>query len=410
MLAVPNRVLELREHQLEQEVPLTAEETDMLRTGLSSLAVSPSTGRPGRYDLRPGSTVGTVDLGAGLHVRIRPKLPIGRVLFLLAYSADPKLWHRRSAPFGEHDDLVEAVAVGFVHQVRHVIRQGLLQGYRTREESMAGLRGRLRFEDQLRRRYGRFPPAEVRYDDFTVDIDENRLLLAAARRLGQLGIRSGETRRALRALADALADVSLVRYTRSSLPEVTYTRLNERYRPAVELGIRILQATSFDLEGRGLTARGFLVDMNALFEDFVSTALREELGLSPKSFPRTSRGHRLTLDEAGRIGLEPDISWWSGGRCLFVGDVKYKRSSGGLGKHPDYYQLLSYLAATGLPEGMLIYAAGEAEPGVYRVRHLGKRLEVVALDLSARPQDVMAQIRGLAARIADSAHERNLSR
>ena len=31
---------------------------------------------------------------------------IERVLFLLAYSADPRLWDQRSADFGEHDDLV----------------------------------------------------------------------------------------------------------------------------------------------------------------------------------------------------------------------------------------------------------------------------------------------------------------
>ncbi len=396
------RILELREHRLSPAVALDGGEVAALQSRLRSLAISPSAGSPGRYDLRPGSKVGALELGA-LRVRIRPKLAIDRVLFLLAYSADPKLWDRRTAAFGEHDDLVEAVAVGFVHQVRQAIRQGLLQGYRTREEALAGLRGRLRFDDQIRRRFGRFPPAEVRYDDFTVDIEENRILRAAVERLGQLELRSLHTRRSLRALAEALAGVSHVRYAPRRLPEISYTRLNARYRPAVELARRILQATSFDLAGGGIDARGFLVDMNRLFEDFVIVALREHLRLSSSSFPRNARGRRLTLDEAGRISLEPDISWWAGSRCRFVGDVKYKRSFEGRGGNADSYQLLSYATAANLPDGMLIYAAGEAEPGVHRVRHVGKRLEVVALDLSVDPHQVLAQIRSLAARVLEMA-------
>ena len=60
------RVLELHEHQPEQAVALMGEELDTLRTRLSSLAVSPSAGQPGRYDLRPGSKVGSLDLASGL--------------------------------------------------------------------------------------------------------------------------------------------------------------------------------------------------------------------------------------------------------------------------------------------------------------------------------------------------------
>lgn len=57
----------------------------------------------------------------------------------------------------------------------------MLQGYRTVEEALPLLRGRLREADQLRQRLA--VPLEVRYDDYTVDIPENRILLTAARRL-----------------------------------------------------------------------------------------------------------------------------------------------------------------------------------------------------------------------------------
>lgn len=45
------------------------------------------------------------------------------------------------------------------------------------------MRGRIREADQLRRRFGRALPAEIRYDDFTTDIAENRILPTAVDRM-----------------------------------------------------------------------------------------------------------------------------------------------------------------------------------------------------------------------------------
>ena len=51
------------------------------------------------------------------------------------------------------------------------------------------MRGRIRFDAQVRGRFGLSPPVEVRYDDFTADITANRLVKAAVARLGRMRIR-----------------------------------------------------------------------------------------------------------------------------------------------------------------------------------------------------------------------------
>ena len=80
------------------------------------------------------------------------------------------------------------------------------------------------------------------------------------------------------------------------------------------------------------------------------------------------------------MSLQPDLTWWLDGRCVFVGDAKYKD----LTDSPDLYQLLAYVTSLDLPGGLLVYAQDEAEAELllHRVRHSGKRLEVAALDLS----------------------------
>jgi 5-methylcytosine-specific restriction enzyme subunit McrC len=110
---------------------------------------------------------------------------------------------------------------------------------------------------------------------------------------------------------------------------VTYDGTTAHYRPAVELARLILGSFSIELGIGGSTSSAFLVNMNDFFQDFVTAALREEFGLSSKSFPRSASGRHLHLDLDARVRLEPDLSWWAGDRCVFVGDVKYKDLAAG---------------------------------------------------------------------------------
>ena len=139
--------------------------------------------------------------------------------------------------------------------------------------------------------------------------------------------------------------------------------------------------------------------MNRVFEDFVVVALRESLGLSERGF-RRARGVTLSISpQGGRVRLKPDISWWERGRCVFVGDVKYKRLKFAGYENADLYQLLAYTTATNLGDGLLIYAAGEAESAIYEARGAGKRLEVLALDLAGDPVEILSQVATVAKRI-----------
>ena len=390
--------LTLCEYKTTPAVPLTAEQLDGLRVLVPSIAISPSRGQAGCYDLTPGSTIGAVSL-AGLAVEIRPKIEIDRILFLLSYVLDPKAWRTASFQFAARPSLLEAIVAAFLRQVRQAFRRGVLQGYRSEEESLPGVRGRIRFDDQLRRRFGLAPPVEVRYDEFTEDIEPNRLIRAAADRLERMRLRSEESQSSLRWIRSALERVSLQEYGPDQIPEIAWDRLNEHYRGAVELARLILRGTSFDLRHGGVRASALLVDMNEVFEVFVVTALREALRLGPQAFPRGTARKSLWLDRAQAVRLEPDLSWWEGGECLFVGDVKYKRIRVSGVKHPDLYQLLAYTVAAGLDGGLLIYAAGEGEPVTHQVVDLGKRLEVVAVDLTGTPGEILRQIEELAERV-----------
>ena len=49
--------------------------------------------------------------------------------------------------------------IPFVAAVTRALPRGVLQGYRSEEDALPTVRGRIRFDEQIKRRYGRFPPS-----------------------------------------------------------------------------------------------------------------------------------------------------------------------------------------------------------------------------------------------------------
>jgi len=401
------RLLQLREFEPKRAVPLRQEQVDDLRQLCRTLRVQPTVGQVGHYDLTVEGEIGAINV-RDLAVEIRPKLDVEHVFFILSYALDPKGWRPDDFTFGSNASLVEAIVFSFATHVDRALKRGLLHGYLQTEESIATIRGRLRFDEQIRRRLGRAPPFEVRYEDYTPDVTENRLIKAAVGRLGRMYLRLPESRARLRRIAAALDTVTAVPYDPRLLPDLVYTRLNQHYRAAVELAKLIIRSTTFDLTWGPAHGSAFLVDMKKAFENFVVIALREDLGVSQRDFPQGSHGMKLHLDEGSNITLQPDLSWWMGGQCHFVGDVKYKRVNVEGVQHPDVYQVLAYAVAANLPGGLLIYAAGEAEPVTHRVRYLARTIDVIALDLSVAPKKVLEQASAVAQRIrslAQASHQ-----
>ena len=391
------RTLELTEYERKDNVRLSANELRALCAYRSELDIKIEPADEGAWQVTPTSTVGALEIGDIVSVSIRPKLEIGRVLLLASYSLrDFKLRDQEQFDFPEKKTPVEALVRLFVTAAERSFSRSLLRGYRTEEEALTTVRGRIRFTDQVRRRFGVPLPVEVRYDDFTEDILPNRLVKAATHALGTLRLRDADSHRRLGWVRANLDNVALIEFPFNEVPGVTFDRLNEHYREVITLSRLILQHATVET-GRGrVRASGFLMDMNRVFEAFVRRALREELGLVERDFPDRSR---TFLDQANRIRLRPDLMWWREGRCVFVGDAKYKRIHHAQVPNADLYQLLAYATALDLPGGILVYAKGERDPAVHRVRNAGKRLEVFALDLAGEPAAILEQISELADRV-----------
>lgn len=375
---------------------------EVARFGLVDLV---ALGSEHAWRLVSGSHIG-VAFGSGWELRVRPRLAIPKLFFLLAYAADPKGWRDQSADFANEPDLLDAVASGFSWHALRAIECGLLRGYVPTDGRLTTIRGRVRFGDQIARNASLPLPIEVSYDDYTEDVLENRMLKTATVALLRLPRVPALARKRLLKLRGLLDNVSLVERPREvEVPPIS--RLNERYGAGLRLAELILHSASIDFPKGPISASGFVFDMNKVFEDFVTIALREATG--PSAGVVRSQQRRF-LDEEHQLRIKPDVTWWDGERCMAVADAKYKALAPRTMPNADAYQMLAYCSVLRLSRGFLVYAKDSGErPRSHRVANSGCTIEVRTRDVEAGPNPLLRQVRALADEIVASGSRTELA-
>lgn len=384
--------LTLTEGESAKAVRLTDAEAEALDT--AELAVVSRAPGSDCWLVAAGTKVGVVRVGT-LQVSIRPKIGIDRLVFLMGYATKPKFWRNHSVLLDVESDLPEALAHAFARLAAKAVEQGLLQGYKTVDDSLPVLRGRIRVPDQISHRYGVGLPLEVTYDDFTVDIPENQILLATTIRLLRIAHLSASVRQGLQRLRLQLAGVSEFRRG-DMVPRWQATRLNTRYQAPLHLAEVILAGDSFEQRVGDLEVSGFVFDMWKIYEDFVSVALREAMASYGGS---ASMQHRMHLDEADQVEMRPDFLWTGFDGRQIVVDAKYKAEKPAGFPQADLYQLLAYCTVLGLKKGHLVYARGNEVEVAHTVRGAGVAITCHTLDLDQPPDQLLDQVAALGARL-----------
>jgi len=378
-------------------VPLTDGQARRL-AATKVMGVTPDA-EPGWWTISAQNFVGSLVVD-DMRLLIRPKINPENLFLLLEVGLDERDWRREVFDYATGADLLPSVVAFFARTVETTLARGVLRSYREHEERLVSLRGRIDIKTQIART-GVAIPVACRYDDYTADIAENRYLKTAVRLALRVAQVLPEDRRRLMQHLVTLEEVEDVASQPDDIDRIGITRLDVHYEPALRLA-RLLLAnlTLVDQKG-GTTASSFLVDMNLLFERFVTRRLRRALR------GRLEVAEQLSgyLAEGRRVSIRPDLTFRRSGLPVYVGDIKYKLTADARAHNADYYQLLAYTTAMDLPEGVLIYclAEGGSPERSVTVRYAGKILHTRAVDLTGSPATVTAEIATLADWIAGRA-------
>lgn len=402
-----------------QERTLTAIEHQVLPVGTGDAALSPADAErlasvarqrpgfctPGHRTIRLSQFVGLVSLANGRVLEILPKVgeqveptrARGTLLRLLRWAYDLPSFSGVGVTHGlQQRTLLDVFVLTYLRTLAPLVRAGLVRRYRSIEDDLGVVRGRLLLQRQVATHALRIDRIACRFDDLGIDNSWNQVLKAAlvATRPWARGLESGRLWLEMSAAFDEvrLRDDGLALHRNLPLD-----RQVSHYTPALQWAGWILQLLSPDVRSGSSSAPELLFDMNRVFELAVATRLRRRANSLGLHLHSQHSGRHLAHDQEDTnrrfFSLRPDLVLSHGETVVAVADTKWIR----LGKDrrgylvpvdAHAYQLHAYAAAYPCDEAVLIYPWHEDLDGArisgYRLPGGGDRrpvLHVVCADV-----------------------------
>ncbi len=351
------------------------------------------------YTVNCNQFVGVVILPSGRRMECRPKVPIGTLFTMLAVAYDLDVPLRDDlASMASLPQMLDFIVGHFVGLVDERLTAGFFRDYVEVEDNMLAVRSRIVIAEDVRRNAVLRHRTYCRFTEFTHDVPDNQIIRQVVHLLTGWPIAPRLVTR-LRFLDAMMGNIAPTGFTVEVLDRFRYDRLREGYRAIHQFCRLFLDGLSLENQRGGNDFRTFLIDMNALFEEFVTRSVARRL---PVGLALTGQAKR-PLDIGSRVTLLIDMLFSRDGQPVLVADTKYKRvETHGLG-NADVYQMLAYCVATNVRTAVLIYpcetATGSGSIAPMLVHHTDISILGLAVDLSGTATALSVELDLLTSRL-----------
>ena len=214
----------------------------------------------------------------------------------------------------------------FVKEMDKLIHKGLKSEYILQEENQAFLKGKLKFNEHIKRNYIHKERFFVEYDEYLQDRVENRLLKSTINMLLKHSS-DNDNKKALRQQLFILDDINLsINY------EIDFTKVNlhrgmEHYEKAIRFAEVFLLHNSFSSIRGDDNVFSMLFPMEKVFENYMEYVLensKKELGINKIYINGFKGDWLLQNDNCKMINQQPDYLFEMNNKKIVVSDAKWK--------------------------------------------------------------------------------------
>lgn len=371
-----------------------------------------------RTHVRPRQFVGSVQVGDRL-LEFLPKiepvkesdLPVVRqnLLQMLLVSHDLDLSHTNLAALTQTAGSWLDLLMRFFCQALAVqLRHGLVKRYRTEEDDLYVVRGRLLLEQQVCRNLIHKERIACEFDELDENHPLNQVFKWVITRM--LGLAHSErTRQAASELLPLFSNVSEVSVERLDTAQIVLDRSSERFRLCWELAKLFISGNTSDLYGGKQQSFALLFDMNDLFEGYIGKTLQKTLRRHRNRVRLQHSARHLVKDkntERRLFKLRPDIVVMDDETASCIVDTKWKRLKPKQRKagvlQSDLYQMYAYAGRHECNSILLLYpwdpSTGclEGERKHFIVENTGIKIriaEVSLFDLNKVPEQLLSLLK-----------------
>jgi 5-methylcytosine-specific restriction enzyme subunit McrC len=217
-----------------------------------------------------------------------------------------------------------------VYECQELLRRGLLKSYVTHEENLPYLKGKLVMKNQFQNDISKKVEFFCEYDELEFDNIENRIVLQTLIQCRRIAINSELKKEVFKLIQQFSGVIQKVPINIEDIKRVSrgYTRQNIHYKDTHVICEMIMENKGIsDFYHHGIESSfsiPFFVDMNKIFEDFVTRIFNDYYG-DDETILSQAKQKAWNVNETNRgIKMIPDIVLENKKREITIIDVKYK--------------------------------------------------------------------------------------
>ncbi len=350
--------------------------------------------------IRVKNYVGTISLPCGVNVEVLPKIAgdgagsIDKeqarklVIEMLKACSDIVYKSFKNADLSvENLNLFELYIRLFLSEVKRLQKKGLRAGYVPYEDNENFLKGKLLFNEHIKRNYAHKEKFYVNYDLFSFNRAENRLMKAALKYLLKKS-NNDSNKREIRQYLLLFDEITASENIEIDFAKCETGRAVKDYEQVLKLCRVFLRKKSFTMYSGASDVVALMFPMETLFERYIAKEMQKSIGRGWKLYPQ-SEGKTEYLFDENRFLLRPDVLLENGNKKIII-DTKWKK----LNPHDknnsisqaDMYQMYAY--HTRFPEVqevVLLYPfyeeVKELKEIVYSIVDMGVKIHIAFFDL-----------------------------
>lgn len=262
-------------------------------------------------------------------INIKPKVTGISFINMVKYALNLPELKIPEIRLKEINNYYHILVLFLLEELEILFQKGLNSGYVQHDDNINTVRGKVLFKEHINSNSFRQDRIYCSFSELSIDTLENKIIKYTIYSLCHCHFNDRDIESKLLSCYKKLDGITLNSISHDIFQSIQYTPHNNHYRNIITLCELILKDSSVDDELIGeKTVKSFLIDMNKLFEKFVTNLLRERLVDYNIESQMTS--YADTAEKAFK--LIPDIIIKNTtGRLLLVLDTKYKK----LDKSPE---------------------------------------------------------------------------
>jgi 5-methylcytosine-specific restriction enzyme subunit McrC len=376
---------EFSEYQTLKEIQLSSESVWIIENEYNQIVKVRPSRNYGYWDLTSNSYIGRIELPEAT-IQINPKVPIPRIWDWISLAFDLKSLNLNSINTGyeSNDGNQEWLVKFYILECQTILIKGLKKGYMGQQEPLQSVRGQLQTTATLTRWLKNDFRFDCHYDELTTWVKENQIIYAGLFMMNKLNYFDPFISKDLKKLLNFFGNDNIkghfqlnnVHTLLKELNQLPINRLNQHYQTCFQLLRLYAKGLSFSNSLGENGVNSFILDMNELFELYISKRL--ELALQAYHIQVYRQKHDW-LASGGKIRIIYDMILKDQYNNEIIIDTKYKQKVEDKAINGHIFQMVSYMTARNAKAAILLYAAGPERED--KIKHLNKTVYQWSLKL-----------------------------